>query len=99
MKTWFKRMVDKAASWRLPVVIPVPNRDNLIAMGLMALSVGLLVGVAIGPLLGPAGSAVAGIVAPSATAPTEDTTTAATDTTEPAAEGVGLQSPAGSESS
>ena len=99
MKTWFNRMVDKAASWRLPVVIPVPNRDNLIAMGLMALSVGLLVGVAIGPLLGPAGSAVAGIVAPSATAPTEDTTTAATDTTNPAAEGVALQSPAGSESS
>ena len=55
MKDWFNRMGDKAASWRLPVVIPVPNRDNLIAMGLMALAFGLLVGFALGPLLAPAG--------------------------------------------
>ena len=62
MKDWFNRMGDKAASWRLPVVIPVPNRDNLIAMGLMALAFGLLVGFAIGPLLAPAGNAVAAVV-------------------------------------
>ena len=97
MKDWFNRMGDKAASWRLPVVIPVPNRDNLIAMGLMALSFGLLVGFAIGPLLAPAGNAVAGIVAPAATAPPEDTTTAAAGTTDSASDAVALQSPAGSE--
>ena len=79
-------------------MVPVPNRDNLIAMGLMALAFGLLVGFAIGPLLAPAGNAVAGIIAPAVAAPAEDTTTATTGTTDPAAEGVALQSPAGSES-
>lgn len=73
----------KAASWQLPVRIPVPNRDNLIAMGLMALAFGLMVGVAIGPALGTASNAAAGIVSPFTAAtpeepatdiPSEDTT-------------------------
>lgn len=99
MKDFFNRMGDRAASWRLPVVIPVPNRDNLIAMGLMALAFGLLVGFAIGPLLAPAGNAVAGIIAPAATAPAEETTTAATGTTDSASDAVALRSPTGNAAS
>ena len=94
MKRRYETLRARAAAWRLPVRIPVPNRDNLIAMGLMALAFGLMVGVAIGPALGAASNAVAGVVAPLAAAPppaeTEDTTL--TDT----ADGVTLGSPAGS---
>lgn len=85
-------MKDRVAAWRLPVRIPVPNRDNLMAMGLMALSLGLMVGVAIGPALGAAGNAVAGVIAPAsppaASEPILDSTTS----------DVQLGSPAGSDS-
>ncbi len=85
-------MKDRAAAWRLPVRIPVPNRDNLIAMGLVALSLGLMVGVAIGPALGAASNAVAGVIAPAgppaASEPTLDSTSSE----------VQLGSPAGSDS-
>lgn len=89
------RIWQKANSWRLPVRIPVPNRDNLIAMGLMALAFGLMVGVAIGPALGAFSNASPSIVVPGAatvaeppaeeTAPAEETTS------------VALSAPAGSE--
>ncbi|HTU15450.1 MAG TPA: hypothetical protein VMF31_09645 [Solirubrobacterales bacterium] len=95
--SFLSRIRDRASSWRLPVRIPVPNRDNLIAMGLMALSLGLMVGVAIGPALGAASNAVAGIAAPVAAAPpAEPETEPATD--QPVSD-VELGSPAGSESS
>lgn len=93
---FFTRIQEKASAWRLPVRIPVPNRDNLIAMGLMALAFGLMVGVAIGPALGAASNAVAGVVAPLAAAPPAEPET---DTvTDDSPEGVELGSPAGSES-
>lgn len=92
----FARIQQKAASWKLPVRIPVPNRDNLIAMGLMALSLGLMVGVAIGPALGAASNAVAGIAAPLAAAPPAEPD--AEPVTDQPVSDVELGSPAGSDS-
>jgi len=83
------------SSWRLPVRIPVPNRDNLIAMGLMSLAMGLIVGVAIGPGLGSAGNAIAGIAAPPVTStPEEEVAEEEVGNPDP----VELGTPAGSES-
>lgn len=92
----FSRIQEKASSWRLPVRVPVPNRDNLIAMGLMALSLGLMVGVAIGPALGAASNAVAGITAPLAAAPPAEPE--AEPVTDQPVSDIELGSPAGSDS-
>jgi hypothetical protein len=74
----FARIRAKVAGWKLPVRIPVPNRDNLIAMGLMALAFGLMVGVAIGPALGSSSNAGATVVSPAPAASPETPTTGTT---------------------
>ena len=91
---FFHRMRAKAASWQLPVRIPVPNRDNLIAMGLMALAFGLMVGVAIGPALGSASNAAQAVVSPFASATPE---APAEEEPEESTTSVALAAPAGGE--
>ncbi len=90
------RVHARVSGWQLPVRIPVPNRDDLIAMGLMTLAFGLIIGVAIGPALGKFGNAgatvVPGVAATEAETPEAD---------EVAGSGTGLPplgAPAGSES-
>jgi|GEM_PF-1252535 len=55
--------------WRLPVRIRVPERDELLAMALATLAVGLVLGLAIGPGLGTAGRVLPVISAPLAQLP------------------------------
>ena len=93
--SWAGRIQEKISSWQLPVRIPVPNRDNLIAIGLMALAFGLMVGVAIGPAMGSSSNAGATVATgqPSTvaeTGTTDEVTTADADVPE-------LGAPAGSE--
>lgn len=73
----------------------MPNRDNLIAMGLMALAFGLMVGVAIGPALGNSSNAGATVAA---VPPATVAETPATDDTVAVADSPTLSAPAGSES-
>jgi len=56
--------------WRLPVRIRVPERDELLAMALATLAVGLVLGLAIGPGLGSAGRILPIISPPLAQIPT-----------------------------
>ncbi|MGK2954403.1 MAG: hypothetical protein ACSLFI_01865 [Solirubrobacterales bacterium] len=92
---FFARIQARVSSWQLPVRIPVPNRDNLIAMGLMALAFGLMVGVAIGPALGPSSNADATVVAPAPAAVPE--TPATDETVTEVADTPALGAPAGSD--
>lgn len=55
--------------WRLPVRIRVPERDELLAMALATLAVGLVLGLAVGPGLGNAGRILPIISAPFAQVP------------------------------
>ncbi|MGK2933351.1 MAG: hypothetical protein ACSLFD_11425, partial [Solirubrobacterales bacterium] len=97
MRSWLERVHAKASSWKLPVRVPVPNRDNLIAMGLMALAFGLMVGVALGPALGDSSNAGATAVPGVAAAVPE--TPLADEVAETGTEVPALGAPAGSEDS
>ncbi len=87
----------KIGAWRLPWRIPVPNRDDLIAMGLMALAFGLMVGVAIGPGLGNSSNAGATVASGLPPAVTETPATDEIVLADPGAPVLGA--PAGSETS
>lgn len=73
--------------------IPVPHRDDLIAMALATLAMGLVLGLAIGPGLGPVGRALPVIASPLAQLPAGPTTTG--DDGDPANVLPTLSSPAG----
>ncbi|MEX0620600.1 MAG: hypothetical protein WD181_03380 [Solirubrobacterales bacterium] len=81
--------------WRLPVRIRVPERDELLAMALATLAMGLVLGLAIGPGLGSAGRVLPIIAGPLAQIPaaTDSSADGNSDTTLPV-----LSAPAGSDS-